>query len=101
MLEVLVAHLSWSRAIALETLDSKRASAQQAGRDVVVELSAVGGNLRLEAVKDLFGQSSRIGCRLDRQRRHRSDEPKAPEASQLRGHSRLGGTCCWARPGRK
>ena len=47
---------------------------ERAGRHVVIELRAIGGELRLKSVEDLLGQTARIGRRLHHQRRHRADD---------------------------
>src|ERR1700722_17889766 len=44
------------------------------GSDRAVELRAIGGKLRLEAVEDVLRQSPWIGCGLHHQRRHRADD---------------------------
>ena len=47
---------------------------ERSGRQVVVELRAVGGELRLQAVEHFLGQAARIGRRLHHQRRHGADD---------------------------
>ncbi len=47
---------------------------ERPGRQLVVELRPVGGELRLQPVENLLRQPARIGRRLDHQRRHRADQ---------------------------
>src|SRR5438093_915567 len=54
---------------------------ERSGRDVVVELRSVRGDLRLKVVEHLLRQSPGIGRRLHHQRRHGADDDRLGHAA--------------------
>jgi hypothetical protein len=47
---------------------------ERSRRQGAVELRAIGRQLRLQILEDIFGQPTRIGIALHQQRRHRTDQ---------------------------